>query len=70
MGLIENLEAQILERKAVDVVLEKAVFDDVPGESPRHRTTSRQSNCRFAVTTSPRRRPRRKRVANPAAKSI
>jgi trigger factor len=33
MGLIENLEAQILERKAVDVVLEKAVFVDVPGEA-------------------------------------
>jgi trigger factor len=33
MGLIENLEAQILERKAVDVVLEKSVFQDVPGES-------------------------------------
>ena len=32
-GLIENLEAQILERKAVDVVLEKAEFVDVPGES-------------------------------------
>jgi trigger factor len=32
-GLIENLEAQILERKAVDVVLEKAIFEDVPGES-------------------------------------
>ncbi len=31
-GLIENLEAQILERKAVDVVLQKAVFQDVPGE--------------------------------------
>jgi trigger factor len=34
-GLIENLEAQILERKAVDVVLAKAVFTDVPGESSR-----------------------------------
>jgi trigger factor len=34
-GLIENLEAQILERKAVDVVLEKAVFQDVPGEAER-----------------------------------
>ncbi len=34
-GLIENLEAQILERKAVDVVLGKAVFQDVPGESGR-----------------------------------
>jgi trigger factor len=32
-GLIENLEAQILERKAVDVVLGKAEFIDVPGES-------------------------------------
>lgn len=31
-GLIENLEAQILERKAVDVVLAKAVFTDVPAE--------------------------------------
>lgn len=33
-GLMENLEAQILERKAVDVVLEKAVFTDVPGTPP------------------------------------
>jgi len=32
-GMIENLEAQILERKAIDVVLEKAVFVDVPGEA-------------------------------------
>jgi trigger factor len=32
-GLIENLEAQILERKAVDIVLDKAVFEDVPGTS-------------------------------------
>ena len=35
MGLLENLEAQILERKAVDVVLEKAVFEDIPGEAGR-----------------------------------
>jgi trigger factor len=34
-GLIENLEAQILERKAVDVVLQKAVFVDVPGDTAR-----------------------------------
>jgi trigger factor len=34
-GLIENLDAQILERKAVDVVLDKAVFKDVPGPSSR-----------------------------------
>lgn len=32
-GVIENLEAQIRERKAVDVVLERAVFEDV--ELPR-----------------------------------
>ena len=29
-GVIENLEAQIRERKAVDVVLKSAVFEDVP----------------------------------------
>lgn len=32
-GLIENLEAQILEQKAVDVVLKQAVFIDVPGDT-------------------------------------
>ncbi|MSR59041.1 MAG: trigger factor [Planctomycetaceae bacterium] len=31
-GMIENLDAQILERKAVDVVLSQAKFVDVPGE--------------------------------------
>ncbi|HLJ10529.1 MAG TPA: trigger factor [Planctomycetaceae bacterium] len=35
MNLMDNLDAQILERKAVDVVLEKAVFEDVPGEAER-----------------------------------
>jgi len=34
-GLIENLEAQILERKAIDVVLKKAVFVDVPSETEK-----------------------------------
>ncbi len=29
-GVIENLEAQIRERKAVDVILSKAVFEEVP----------------------------------------
>ncbi len=29
-GVIENLEAQIRERKAVDIVLKSAVFEDVP----------------------------------------
>jgi trigger factor len=33
-GLIENLEAQILERKAVDFILEKAEFADVPADAP------------------------------------
>ena len=33
-GVIENLEAQIRERKAVDVILSKAVFEDVPMETP------------------------------------
>ena len=32
-GVIENLEAQIRERKAVDVILSKAVFEDVPMEN-------------------------------------
>jgi trigger factor len=31
-GVIENLEAQIRERKAVDVALEKAAYDEVPME--------------------------------------
>ena len=33
-GVIENLEAQIRERKAVDVILSKAVFEDIPMETP------------------------------------
>jgi len=32
-GMIENLEAQIRERKAVDVILDKAQFEDVPAEA-------------------------------------
>lgn len=32
-GMMENLEAQIRERKAVDVVLEKAQFEEVPMEA-------------------------------------
>ncbi len=31
-GVIENLEAQIRERKAVDIILSKAVFEEVPME--------------------------------------
>ncbi|MBX3444370.1 MAG: trigger factor [Planctomyces sp.] len=33
-GMIENLEAQIRERKAVDVILEHATFKDVPMPAP------------------------------------
>ncbi|QDT55247.1 Trigger factor [Caulifigura coniformis] len=36
-GVIENLEAQIRERKAVDVILESATFKDVPMELPASR---------------------------------
>lgn len=32
-GMIENLEAQLRERKAVDFILSKATFDDVPREA-------------------------------------
>jgi trigger factor len=32
--MIENLEAQIRERKAVDVILERAKYKDVPMELP------------------------------------
>jgi trigger factor len=34
-GVIENLEAQIRERKAVDVILEHAEFKDVPMKAPK-----------------------------------
>src|SRR5690606_25317846 len=33
-GMIENLEAQIRERKAVDAILGRAVYEDVEMESP------------------------------------
>lgn len=32
-GMMENLMAQILERKAIDVILDRAVYEDVPAES-------------------------------------
>jgi trigger factor len=32
-GMIDNLEAQIRERKAVDIVLDRAQFKDVPAET-------------------------------------
>lgn len=54
-GVIENLEAQILERKAVDVVLAKAVFEDVPGESgPQDDVEALElSVCGHAVEPAP-----------------
>ncbi len=36
-GVIDNLEAQIRERKAVDVILANATFKDVPMELPASR---------------------------------
>ena len=33
-GMIENLQAQILERKAIDVVLDRAEYKDVPKDRP------------------------------------
>ena len=36
-GVIENLEAQIRERKAVDIILGSATFKDVPMELPASR---------------------------------
>ena len=37
-GMIENLEAQIRERKAVDVILQQADFTDVPMDAPEEST--------------------------------
>jgi trigger factor len=39
-GVIENLEAQIRERKAVDVILQNATFKDVPMDLPTGRSVS------------------------------
>lgn len=35
-GLMENLMAQILERKAIDFIIDKAVFEDLPTEPSHH----------------------------------
>ncbi len=45
-GMIENLEAQLRERKAVDFILEKATFEDVP-RKPVERNES--ASVRFAI---------------------
>jgi trigger factor len=53
-GMMENLEAQIRERKAVDVVLEHAQFKEVPMESDEEEedrvTAISQSVCGVAAT--------------------
>lgn len=45
-GMIENLEAQIRERKAVDFILSKATFDEVPRKKQKKEN---QSSARFAI---------------------
>ena len=52
-GMIENLEAQIRERKAVDVVLDKAQFEEVPMETDNEEDRIEaipQSVCGIAST--------------------
>ena len=52
-GMIENLEAQIRERKAVDVVLQQAKFNDVPMEESHADEVEAvsQSICGFVEPT-------------------
>jgi trigger factor len=45
-GMIENLEAQLRERKAIDFLLSKVQFTDVPHEPIRRED---QSSVRFAI---------------------
>ena len=45
-GMIENLTAQMRERKAVDFILEKATFVDVPRKKAKKEN---QSSVRFAI---------------------
>ncbi|MFM8474341.1 MAG: trigger factor, partial [Planctomycetaceae bacterium] len=45
-GMIENLEAQLRERKAIDFLLSKVQFNDVPHEPIRRED---QSSVRFAI---------------------
>ena len=45
-GMIENLEAQLRERKAVDFILEKASFVDVPRKPM---VKNDQASVRFAI---------------------
>jgi len=45
-GMIENLEAQLRERKAVDFILENATFEDVPRKPL---VKNEQASARFAI---------------------
>ena len=45
-GMIENLQAQLRERKAVDFILERATFVDVPREPQQKQN---QTSARFAI---------------------
>ena len=45
-GMIENLQAQLRERKAVDFILERATFVDVPRERQKKQD---QASARFAI---------------------
>ena len=45
-GMIENLQAQLRERKAVDFILQRATFVDVPREQQKKQD---QSSVRFAI---------------------
>jgi trigger factor len=53
-GVIENLEAQIRERKAVDLILERAKFEDVKVEpSDENRIEAiQQSVCGMPVAAA------------------
>ncbi len=54
-GVIENLFAQIRERKAVDLILDSAVFHDTPFKLPVDRTTASldRSVCVAPVVVAP-----------------
>ena len=54
-GVIENMYAQIRERKAVDLILESAEFTDTPFSLPQDRSTAalEQSICVIPVAVPP-----------------
>jgi trigger factor len=54
-GMIENLEAQIRERKAVDVILQQADFTDVPMDAPEESTVEALplAVCGLSSTSTP-----------------